>query len=155
MRRATSSLIACVLALSSGRALAADDLCAPLREFAVSVKAGERRAVRFYTIWGSNFRDREQAVTGAKRCEFDGYEPARAVCVHLMKSGYIEFAGENAKQAIECFSRKNRFDIQTRVYAISVGIPVERTGGVSRIDIDLQKNEELGGMVLTITANGL
>lgn len=25
---------------------------------------------------------------------------------------------------------------------------------VSRIDIDLQKNEELGGMVLTITANG-
>jgi hypothetical protein len=144
-----------VMILAAARpGLAADDVCAPLREFATSVTAGEKRTLRFHTILGGNFKDRDQPVSGAKRCDFEGYEPARAVCESLMKFGDLAFPGENAKRAIACLSPKNRFHFNTRLYAISVGFPYEMPNGLGRIDIDLHKNDELGGMTLTITANG-
>lgn len=156
MRRITAGVMAGLLASFVGpAALAADDLCEPLRQFADSVTRGETRAIRFHTIWGSNFKDRGQPANGAKRCDFEGYEPGRTLCQYLMENGSLQFPGESVKQAMHCLSRKNRLDMNIRVYAISVGVPYEMKGGIGRIDIDLHKNEELGGVTLTITANGL
>ncbi len=145
--------MACLISLAAHQpAYAADDLCKLLRGFAGSVKQGEKRAVNFHTIWGSNFKDRDQPAPGAKRCDYASYEPGKALCVHLMQVGSIHSPGHSAKQAIECFSRKTRFDIYVNVLSISASMPYETKGRGTRVDIDLKPHAELGGMVLTISA---
>jgi hypothetical protein len=155
MRPNTSSLISCLIVLSAHQpASAADGLCEPLRAFAASVNPGETKVLKFHTIFGSNFKDREQPGFGAKRCDPAGYEPARAVCVYFMAYGDIQIPGFNAKLAIECLSKKTRFDVQAKVHAISVSLKYGTEVRGSLMDIELQQDNELGGMVLTIAAKG-
>jgi hypothetical protein len=145
--------MACLISLAAHQpAYAADDLCDLLRGFASSVKPGEKRALNFHTIWGSNFKDRDQPAPGAKRCDYASYAPGKALCVHLMQVGSIHSPGDNAKQAIKCFSKKTQFDIYVNVLSISASLPYGKKGRGTRIDIDLRQHAELGGMVLTISA---
>ena len=155
MRPNTSSLISCLIALAALQpAFAADGLCEPLRAFAISVNPGETRVLKFHTIFGSNFKDRDQAGFGAKRCDPAGYEPAMAVCLFFMEYGDIQLPGYNAKLAIECLSKKTRFDVQAKVNSISVSLKYGTEDRGSLMSIELQENNELGGMVLTIAAKG-
>ncbi len=155
MRRNISSLISCLIALTAYQpASAADGLCEPLRAFAASVNPGETKVLKFHTIFGSNFKDRDQQGFGAKRCDPAGYEPARAVCLYFMSFGDFQFPGYNAKLAIECLSKKTRFEVQVEVHAISVSLKYGTEDRGSLMNIVLQENNELGGMVLTIVAKG-
>jgi hypothetical protein len=155
MQRNTSNLISCLIALVACQpAFAVDGLCEPLRAFVASVNPGETKALKFHTIWGSNFKDRDQPGFGAKRCDPAGYEPARAVCLYFMAQGDTQFPGYNAKSTIECLSKKTRFDVQAQVHAISVSLKYGAEDRGSLVSIELHENNELGGMVLTIAAKG-
>ncbi|MEO8064177.1 MAG: hypothetical protein ABI821_15695 [Pseudomonadota bacterium] len=144
-----------LLAYSAGLpAVAADGLCGTLREFTKSVKPGETRALRFNTILGSNFKDREVSANGAKRCDFSSYEPAKAVCKYLMEFGSAESAGYNAKSAITCLSPNTRFAAGTRLGAIAFSMPFGLAEHPGLVDVAFTEDKDLGGMVLSITAAG-
>ncbi len=134
-------------------ASAAIELCEPLRAFAASVNPGESRVLKFHTIWGGNFKDRDQEAVGAKRCEHSNYPPAVAVCTYLMKYGMIEFAGQNAKAALECLSRPTRFDAAAKLKSISMSVKYGDEERGSLVEIEFHEHAALGGMVLAITAS--
>lgn len=155
MRRNTLSLLSCFIALAAYQpAPASDGLCGTLRAFADSVGPGETRVLKFHTIVGGNFKDREGPASAAKRCDYASYEPGKAVCTYLMQYGSISFAGRNAKAAVECLSKKTRFDLQVEVQALSVSLAYGAQDRGSRINVEFQENNDVGGMVLTIKADG-
>ena len=152
--RVISAALAIVVFPASLPALAEDGLCDPLLEFVKSVKPGETRALKFNTIMGSNFKDREGAAKGAKRCEFNSYEPAKTVCKYLMSFSASDSSGYNARSAITCLSPKTRFATGTRLHAISFSTPVGLSAHPNHVDVVYDDDQELGGMALTITVNG-
>ena len=111
---------------------AEDELCGPLRRFIESVKPDETRVLKFHTTWGSNFKDSDEWAMRAKRCDHDGYEPAKAVCQYFMEYGATEFSGSNAIEAVECLSAKTRFG-PLRLHALSLSLTygTENRGGVT------------------------
>jgi hypothetical protein len=149
------SAVLSIVALSvSSPATPADLLCESLRQFVSSVKAGEKRALKFNTIWGSNFKDRAEEGMGAKRCDFGGYEPAKSACKYLMEYGSIEFAGYNAKSAITCLSPKTRFAAVTTLKSISFSLTFGTESRGSHVDVVYTEDKDLGGMVMSVTAAG-
>jgi len=118
------------------------------------VKPGETRVLRFNTIPGSNFKDREGQAHGAKRCDFGSYEPAKAVCEHLMEFGSVESAGYNAKSEITCLSPTTRFAAGTKLNAIAFSLTFGGDAHASLVDVAFTEDKELGGMVLSISAAG-
>jgi hypothetical protein len=155
MRQKTLSLMSCLITLAVCQpASAADGLCESLRTFADSVKPGETKTLRFHTIWGSNFKDRDGKASGAKRCDYAGYEPAKPVCTHLMEYGAIQFSGYNAKATVQCLSKKTRFAADAEVQSMSVSLTYGAKHRGSRIAVELKEDIDLGGKVLTITATG-
>ena len=142
---------------ASFTAVAEDGLCKPLREFVASVKPNETHVLRFHTSWGSNFKDDkddEEPVFWAKRCENGGYDPAKAVCDFLMEHGATEFSGNNAKSALSCLSAKSPFAAGMQIHAISVSITVGTENRGALVDVDFAEDTSIGGMVLSITADG-
>ncbi|MEJ0087014.1 MAG: hypothetical protein WDO72_15155 [Pseudomonadota bacterium] len=135
-------------------AAAADGLCPPLQEFVASVKPGETRVLKFHTIWGSNFKDRDGQAAGAKRCDFGDYELAKSVCKYLMDSGSVDSPGFNAKAVISCVSPKTRFAAGTKLGAISFQMTVETDLRGSLVGVALKEDEQLGGVVLSISVTG-
>lgn len=135
-------------------AAAGGDLCGPLREFISSVKSGETRVLKFNTILGSNFKDREGPARGAKRCDFGSYEPAKTVCKYLMEYGSPESSGYNTKSAITCLSPKTRFATGTKLGAIAFSMKIGAGGHPTLVDVAFTEDKDLGGMVLSISATG-
>lgn len=152
MLRRTFPLVLSALYLSGHEAaLAGDDLCGPVRKFVESVKPDEERVLKFHTSWGSNFKDDNDWAMGAKRCEHNGYEPAKKVCAYLMEYGATEFAGNNAQDVISCVSSKTRFAPRTQLHAISLSLLYGTKNRGDNVDIEYTEDKELGGMVLLIT----
>jgi hypothetical protein len=135
-------------------ALAADDLCGPLRSFVGSVNPDEMRALKFHTTWGGNFKDSEGWVMGAKRCNHFDYDPAKPVCAYLMEHGATEFAGINAKRAVECLATGVTFAGRLDLHVISLSLIYGTEDRGAIVDIALLEDDEVGGMVLSITADG-
>jgi hypothetical protein len=133
---------------------AADGLCGPLRKFVESVKAGEERVLKFHTSWGSNFKDSAELALSAKRCDHNGYEPAKNVCAYLMQYGATEFSGNNAKEAVTCLWPQTHFTPRTQIHALSLSLNYGTDYRGSNVDVDYVEDKELGGMVLSITARG-
>jgi hypothetical protein len=155
MRRRTSTVILAVLTLLTYQAgLAADGLCRPLRRFVTSVKPSETRALEFHTVWGSGFKDSDDGQTlAAKRCDHNGYEPAKSVCAYFMEHGATEFSGNNAKDAVMCLSKKTYFsDLVLDSIEVSLTYGTHDRG--SNVEIRYAPDDQLGGMVLSITARG-
>jgi hypothetical protein len=144
-----------VIALSANFPAAAEDgLCKSLRSFIASVKPNETHVLRFRTSWGSNFNDEAEPAISAKRCEHGGYDPAKAVCDYLMAHGATEFSGNNAKSAVSCLSKHTRLAAGMQINSISVSFSVGTESRGSLVDIDFVSDAEIGGMVLSITADG-
>lgn len=144
-----------IIVFSAGLpAAAADGLCDPLVDFVKSVKPGETRALKFNMIMGSNFKGREGEAKGAKRCEFNSYEPAKTVCKYFMSFTTSDSSGYNARSAITCLSPKTRFAVGTRLHAIAFSTPFGSSAHPHRVDVVYAEDKELGGMALTITVNG-
>jgi hypothetical protein len=136
-------------------ALAADELCAPLRRFVESVKPDEKRALEFHTSWGSDFKDtHDESALWAKRCVHHDYQPARAVCDFLMENGAVEFSGNNAKRVLMCLSRKTHFADRLLLHGIEISLSFGTDDRGSHVEIRYAPDEQLGGMVLSITASG-
>jgi hypothetical protein len=154
MLRRPLSVIFGALWLSGTHGAFADDLCAPLRRFVESVKPGETRVLKFHTSWGSNFRDSPEPALSAKRCEHSGYDPAKEACAYLMEHSATEFPGNTAKAAIACLSSKTRFASQSQLHAIALSVTYGTDERGDNVDISLTEDNELGGMVLSITVTG-
>jgi hypothetical protein len=133
---------------------AAEGLCERLNSFLGSVAVGEARELQFRVIVGGNFKDRDDKAYGARRCEYAGYEPAKAVCEYLMTYSSLESPGYNAKTVIACISPKTRFAPGTWLYAISFAAKVGTDAHGSRVDLVLSEDQELGGVSMSIKATG-
>lgn len=156
MRRRILTLALAVLGICGHRlALAGDELCVSLRKFVESVRPNESKAFAFHTSWGSGFKgsDDESALY-AKRCDHGGYDPAKAVCAYLMEHGAVEFSGNDAKTVVMCLSRNTHFADRLDLHRVELSLTygTENHGGI--IDIKFVPDELLGGMVLSVTADG-
>jgi hypothetical protein len=119
-----------------------------------SVKPDETRVIRFNTNWGRNFSDDSEPAMAAKRCDHNGYGPAKAVCAYFMENGAIEFAGNNVKAAVACLSPKTRFSPRVSLNGLAISFSYgtgERGGNVEMI---FDEDAELGGMRLVISVDG-
>ncbi len=146
---------AAVLAVVAWQPLsAADTLCPPLRKFVESVKPHESKTIIFRTSWGTGFKDSEEPSLAEKRCQHDGYDPAKLVCADFIAYGSTEFPGTNARSAISCLSRDTRFAPRISVHTIAVSFSYGTDDRGSLVDISLAEDDVVGGMALTITAEG-
>jgi hypothetical protein len=152
--RAVFLALGAITLAASHSAAAEDGLCKPLRRFIASVKPDEIRVLKFHTSWGSNFKDDEEPAFFAKRCDHGSYEPAKAVCEYLMEHGATEFSGNNAKAAVSCLSAQTRIAAGMQIHAVSVSFSVGTENRGSLVDIEFIEDIDLGGMVLSITADG-
>ena len=152
--RAIVLVLGAIVLFASHPAAAKDGLCKPLKDFIASVKPDETRVLKFHTSWGSNFKDDEEPAIYAKRCDHGGYEPAKAVCDYLMEYGATEFSGNNAKAAISCLSAQTRVAAGMRVHSIAVSFSAGTENRGSLVDVEFTEDVALGGMVLSITADG-
>jgi hypothetical protein len=118
------------------------------------VKPNEKREFTFRTSWGHNFNDDPEEALSAKRCEHGGFEPAKRVCDYLMGHGATEFSGNNVKEAVSCLSRKTRFapglEINSGAFSFSYGS--DHRGAL--IDITFAEDDQVGGMVFRLRADG-
>jgi hypothetical protein len=142
------ALVACT------SAAAADKPCEPLQEFVGSVAPGETRELKFHVIVGSNFKDRSETAYGARRCDFGGHEPGKALCQYFMEHSSIESPGYNAKSVIGCLSPKTRFGPGTWLYTISFATKVGTETRGSRVDVVLSEDKDVGGVSLSIKTTG-
>ena len=133
-----------------------DPLCSPLRTFVASVKKDESRTLEFRTSWGTDFKDSPSPgnVFAARRCMFSDYDPARSACDYLMEHGAIEFSGNNAKRAIVCLAPTMRFPSGMSLDRIDVSFYYGTESRGSNVQITFAEDRTIGGMVLTIKADG-
>jgi hypothetical protein len=136
----------------------AASLCKPLRKFLESVAPKKSQTVTFRTSWGDGFKDSEggseEIVFGAKRCEHENYGPAKDVCAYLMEHGVMEFSGNNAKDAIACLSPKTRFASGVSLNGIALHFTYGTDHRGSLVAITFAEDTQVGGMALTIKADG-
>jgi len=131
-----------------------DPICASLRTFAGSVKAGESKTVQFRTAWGGGFKGAEDSVIFQTRCEDFDYGPGAVVCRSLMKHGDIEFSGNNPLRAITCLSPAFQVRQAYRLSRIDIEIPYGNDQHGSTVTIKFDDDKEVGGELLSITAAG-
>jgi hypothetical protein len=131
-------------------------LCAPLRAFAASVHKDQAKSIEFHTSWLADFKGGNPKAIGAfTRCFDQGYAPAHAVCSYLSKKGAVEFAGNNARQALVCLLPGTRFgqhDLAVDALDVSFYFGTPQHG--SNMTIRFDPDQKMGGMVLTIIADG-
>ncbi len=133
---------------------AAPDLCGPLSQFVAAVKTGEVKTVEFHTSWGSNFNDDPELALSAKRCNHFAYDPAQAVCAYRMEHGATEFPGNNRKREVMCLPKKTSFADLMNIDGLLLSFKYGTGQPVSKVEVKFAPDEELGGMVLSITASG-
>jgi hypothetical protein len=146
--------IALAVVLPTAHAAPPAELCKALQGFVESVRPDDKRELAFHTSWGSNFKDAQEPALSAKRCTHNGYDPAKAVCAYLMEHGSTEFTGINVKDSISCLSRKTKFD---QMFSLNGGEFSFSYGSDQRgalIDITFKEDEEIGGMVFRVVADG-
>ncbi|MGN2248303.1 hypothetical protein ACFWZ3_16610 [Frateuria sp. GZRR35] len=131
-----------------------DPLCGLLRRFVASVGPRETRSIEFHTSWGQNFKGSSTPAFLAKRCVSHDYGPADVVCVHLMSYGMIEFSGNNAEQALACLSEGTQFGLHVQLARAEFSFPYGTDERGTNITIKYDEDRDMGGMVLTITADG-
>lgn len=146
--------MATVLPCGGACAGQSDPLCAPIQAFVSSVKPDETRRIAFHTSWGSNFKNSPALGVSAKQCLHHDYPPAKMLCAYLMAHGAVEFSGNNAQRALSCLSPGTRFNerVQLAQGEFSFYYGTEKRG--SNVTITYAQDIKLGGMVLTIEANG-
>ncbi len=133
---------------------AADALCKPLQEFVASIGPNVTQEVVFYTSWGGGFKGDDERTLFAKRCNHQGYEPAKAVCDSLMKSGAVEFSGNNAKRAVSCLSPRTRFAERMQLNRADFEFSYGSDDRGANVKIRFTEDSNLGAMALHVIANG-
>jgi hypothetical protein len=156
MRRLQVTItVVAALAANQARAFTERDaLCESVRFFVASVQPGHMKEFTFHTVWGTNFKGRTEPVLFARECVHGGYGPAKAVCTYLLQHGAVEFSASNAQRVLTCLSPDTRLgahvNLEHGVFSLSYG--GEWRG--SSVTVAYGADEELGGMVLHVTAKG-
>lgn len=150
----TLIISALAASLASPVAVGSDDLCKPLRAFVKSIEPDETRSIEFHTSWGTNFKDSPDSAIYAKRCIYHGYAEAEPVCENLMEHGLVEFSDKNAQEMITCLSPKTKFASPFSLSKIEVDFSYGTKDRGSLIEISFDVDQDLGGMVLKIRADG-
>ena len=119
-----------------------------------SVQPDETREFTFRTSWGSNFKDTSEPAIVAKRCQHEGYEPAKNVCAYLMEYGSTEFTGEVVKDAVSCLSRKTRFDRRLSLNLANFHFSYGSDKRGALVDITFKDDPVIGGMAFRVVADG-
>jgi len=89
------------------------------------------------------------------RCMDGGYAPAHAVCDYFIKHGAVEFAGNNAERALACLLPGTRFGQNAlSLDALDVSFYYGTPQRGSNITLSFDQDPQMGGMVLSITAQG-
>lgn len=140
--------------LPTAHAAAPMELCKLLRTFAESIPPNSEQEFTYRISWGENFKDSEEPVLGAKRCEHNGYGPARNICSYLMEHGSIESAGVIVKHAVSCLTRKSRFDPSLRIHSANLSFSYGRRNRGALIDLIYEEDKEIGGKALRLVATG-
>ncbi|QYK07554.1 hypothetical protein [Shewanella mangrovisoli] len=131
-----------------------DPFCKPINTFVESIKPGEIHEIKFLTAWGSNFKGYSEPVLSAKRCEYQGYEPASFACKVLMDSASVEFAGKNAMRVVSCLSPETQFASGIQLENVSLYFSHGTDERGSEVVVDLSEDKTLGAMVLKVVVNG-
>ena len=154
VRFAIVAAVSLAMSACASRPQVRDEFCRPLLDFARSVGPDEERSISFHTSWGRNFRNNPEPAIFAKQCVHDDYRQAKPVCTYLMEHGATEFAGRNAQRVIACLAPEARFgpDVELEEGAFRIGFGTPNRG--SRITVKFSRDEQLGGMVLRIHAEG-
>lgn|SRR5690606_17272690 len=147
-------LLAAIAWASSAHASPAPEFCKVLRAFVASVQPDETREFTFRTSWGSNFKDDPEPAMGAKRCEHEGYGPAKNVCVYLMEHGSTEFTGVDVKDAVSCLSSKTQFDRRLSLNLASFHFSYGSDSRGALVDITFKDDPVVGGMAFKVVADG-
>ncbi|WP_152670197.1 hypothetical protein [Lysobacter capsici] len=140
--------------LPTAHAAAPIELCKILRSFADSIPPNSEQEFTYRISWGENFKDSQEAVLGAKRCEHNGYEPARNICSYLMKHASIKSAGVVVMQAVSCLSRKSRFDPSLKIHSADLSFSYGGRNRGALIDVTYEEDIKVGGMALRLVATG-
>ena len=131
-----------------------DPFCKPINAFVESIKPGETHEIKFLTAWGRNFKGHSEPVLSAKRCEYQGYEPASYVCKVLMDSASVEFAGKNAMRVVSCLSPETQFASGIQLENVSLYFSHGTVERGSEVVVEFTEDKALGAMVLKVVANG-
>jgi hypothetical protein len=71
-----------------------------------------------------------------------------------MEHGAAEFSGNNVKDAVMCLSRKTHFADRLLLDGIELSLTYGTDDRGSNVEIKYAPDDQLGGMVLFITARG-
>jgi hypothetical protein len=131
-----------------------DDLCPILTKYIDSIGVDQKTTIELHTSWGSNFNDDSDDVFAAKRCIRDESSSAKELCSYLMKNSSTEFAGINFKRFLSCLSPKSKIDINVYVNLASIELSYGNEDRGASIELSLEDDEKIGGMVLKMEAEG-
>ncbi|QWF16911.1 hypothetical protein [Lysobacter capsici] len=140
--------------LPTAHAAAPMELCKLLRSFAESIQPNSEQEFTYRISWGENFKDSAETVLGAKRCEHNGYGPARNICSYLMEHGSVESAGVIVMHAVSCLTRKSRFDPSLRIHGANLSFSYGGRNRDALIDLTYEEDKKVGGMALRLVATG-
>ena len=131
-----------------------DDLCPHLKEFLNSVEVGQSASIELHTSWGANFKDNDEDVMAAKRCIHGDVPSAKKACEYLMNNTSTEFAGINFKRFLLCLSPNTQIEngVQFSHALVSLSFGSKDRGAL--LDLSLEEDEHIGGMVLKLEAEG-
>ncbi|WP_445427534.1 hypothetical protein [Alishewanella sp. HL-SH05] len=148
------SLFLLPLMFSQSVIAGSDDLCPHLKEFLSSVGVDQSASIELHTSWGANFKDDDGDVMAAKRCIHGNAASAKKACEYLMKNASTEFAGVNFKRFLLCLSPSTKIEnsVQFSHAAVSLSFGSEDRGAL--LDLSLEEDEHIGGMVLKLEAEG-
>jgi len=125
-----------------------------LRTFIESVQPDEAREFTFRTSWGTGFKDSDNSVLFAKRCEHGGYSPAERVCAYLLKHGSTEFAGATVMAAISCLEPKTSFGNAVALNGGDFSFASGTDARGAQIGITFAKDPVVGGFAFRLVAKG-
>ena len=131
-----------------------DNLCRHLTRFAQSVAVNETAVIELHTSWGANFKDDPEEALTAKRCIHNNFPAGKAVCKYLMKNSSTEFSGINFKNILLCLDPKTKIDSDVYFNMASVSFSFGTDSRGALIELSLEKDENIGGMVLKLEADG-
>lgn len=150
----TKFMIIFALMISQSVIAKEDDLCPYLHNFLQSIDIDKNATISLHTSWGSNFNDDTEDVFAAKRCVHNNVAAAKLLCDYLMPNSSTEFPGINFKRFLLCLSPKTKIDTSVQFSSGSVSLSYGTDDRGTLINLSLEEDKNIGGMVLKIEAEG-
>jgi len=130
------------------------EFCQLLQSFVTAVKPDKTKEFVFRTSWGSNFKDAQEQILLAKRCEPNDDPAAKKVCAYLMENASAEFTSTAVKETISCLSPNSHFDTQLTIKSGSFSVSYGTQERGSIVDITFREDSKVGGIAFKLAVSG-